>query len=204
MKPNKVLKVGLTGGIGTGKSTVSSILSKDYGIKVIDADLIARRVLSVHPEILSKIREVFGGDFFDNDGNFIRRKMGNLIFSDMKKKKEYEEIILPYIKKDIYDKIEEYDIKKEKICIVDAPTLIETGIYKDMDKVVVVNTRRDIQIKRIMARDNFSMEDAIKRIENQMSTEDKCRYADYIIYNNDDINNTREQIKEILTILQGL
>ena len=99
MRQNNMLKVGLTGGIGTGKSTVSALF-KAQDIPVIDADLIARKVLLVHPEILEIIKERFGEEYFDDKGTFLRRKMGALIFTSSEKKQEYEDIILPYIKKD--------------------------------------------------------------------------------------------------------
>lgn len=203
MKQNSMILIGLTGGIGTGKSTVSKVF-KENNIPVVDADFISRKVLTAHPEILLKIKEKFGGDFFDEEGNLLRRKVGNLIFSDLEKKKEYEDIVIPYVKNDIYKEIDEYHNNNEKICVVDAPTLIETGLYSDMNIVVVVSAKDEIQVRRVMARDGFSREEALLRISNQMSTIEKCKYADFIIDNNGSIENTRKQVKDFLNKLQML
>ncbi|MEG1254569.1 dephospho-CoA kinase [Clostridium sp.] len=195
---NSILKVGLTGGIGCGKSTVSNILRKN-SIAVIDADNIAKEVLISHPEILLKIRDSFGDEYFDHNGIFLRRKMGTLIFSNKVKKKVYEEILMPYIECDIFSKIQEYNYMGEEICIIDAPTLIENNLHTRMDIIVVVVANEHVQIKRIMERDNFSKEEAILRINNQMSTEAKCRFADFIIDNNGDLCEIEDEVKKILS-----
>lgn len=197
MRQNNMLKVGLTGGIGTGKSTVSALF-KAQDIPVIDADLIARKVLLVHPEILEIIKERFGEEYFDNKGNFLRRKMGALIFTSSEKKQEYEDIILPYIKEDIFKELKEYDDKEMKISIVDAPTLIESNLHVKMDVVVVVTADKEIQINRVMNRDGYTREEALQRISSQMSTEEKIKRADYIINNNGDLNETKEQVKRLI------
>lgn len=197
MKQNKILKVGLTGGIGSGKSTVSSML-KAEGIPVVDADMISRGVLSKHEEILIKIKETFGEEFFDEEGNFLRRKMGELIFTNKEKKKVYESILMPYIVRDIFQEINEYDKKGEEICILDAPTLIENNLHAEMDVTIVVVIMEELQISRVMARDEFTREEAIKRINNQMPTKEKLKYADYIIDNGDTLENTQFQVHSII------
>ncbi|WP_052406567.1 dephospho-CoA kinase [Clostridium culturomicium] len=201
MKQNKILKVGLTGGIGSGKSTVSSMV-KNQGIPVIDADMISRKVLSSHPEILIKIKETFGEEFFDEDGNFLRRKMGELIFSNKEKKDVYEGILMPYILKDIFMEIDEYDNMGEEICVLDAPTLIENNLHEEMDFVIVIAIMKELQISRVMARDEFTREEAINRINNQMSTEEKVKYADYLIDNGDTLEYTKFQVDSIIKELK--
>lgn len=202
MKQNSILKVGLTGGIGCGKSTVSSML-KEHGIPVVDADVISRRVLSLHPEILLKIKDTFGEEYFDEEGNFLRRKMGELIFSSKEKKVLYEGILMPYIFKDIFQEIDEYDNMGEDICILDAPTLIENSLHEAMDCVIVIVIMQELQISRVMARDEFTREEAISRINNQMSTEEKVKYADYIIDNGDTLEYTKFQVDSIIKELKG-
>lgn len=201
MKQNKILKIGLTGGIGCGKSTVSSML-KEQGIPVVDADMISRKVLSIYPEILIKIKKTFGEEFFDEEGNFLRRKMGELIFSNKEKKELYEGILMPYIIKDIFNEINEYDNMGEKLCILDAPTLIENNLHEEMDFVIVIVITKEVQISRVMARDQFTREEAINRINNQMSTEEKIKYADYLIDNGDTLEYTKFQIDSIITELK--
>lgn len=201
MKQSKILKVGLTGGIGCGKSTVS-LMIKNQGIPVVDADMISRQVLLTHPEILLKIKETFGEEFFDEKGNFLRRKMGELIFSNEDKKKAYEAILMPYILKDIFEEIDEYDNMGEKICVLDAPTLIENNLHEEMDYVIVIVIMKELQISRVMARDEFTREEAIKRINNQMSTEEKVKYADYLIDNGDTLEYTKFQVDSIIKELK--
>lgn len=201
MKQNSILKVGLTGGIGCGKSTVSKIFS-DNNIPVIDADIIARKVLENNPEILSEIKKRFGYDFFDTYGNFIRKDFGNYIFSNKEKRIEYEQIIIPYIKEDIFKKIEEYNEMGETICIIDAPTLIETSLHLRMDLIIVVVAEEDVQIKRIINRDNLNADEAKMRINNQLPLEEKCKFADYIINNNETIDTVNEKVKQVINKLR--
>lgn len=203
MKQSSILKIGLTGGIGSGKSTVSAML-RDEGIQIVDADKISRGVLSSHPEIINKIKDTFGENYFDEDGNFLRRKMGELIFSNCEKKREYEAILMPYIIEDIFNEIEEYDNRGEEMCIIDAPTLIENNLHQAMDLVIVIVIMKELQISRVMARDEFSREEALCRIDSQMATEEKIKYADYIIDNGDTLEYTKFQIQTILKELKGI
>lgn len=118
-----MIRIGLTGGIGTGKSTVSTIL-KNEGFKVIDADAVSKELLEKKPEILEKVRIQFGEGFFDWRGEFRRREFGNHIFRFPKQRIKYEQIIMPYIKAEIEKEMKSYEKKGEKIVIIDAPTLI--------------------------------------------------------------------------------
>ena len=202
MKQSNILKVGLTGGIGCGKSTISNML-KDKGISIVDADKIARKVLVSHPEILIKIKHKFGEEYFDEEGIFLRKKMGELIFSNKEKKREYEDLIMPYIFHDIFAQIDEYDKMGMDICIVDAPTLIETKLYKSMDFVIVISVMEDVQILRVMDRDGFTREEAIMRIKNQIPTSEKIKFADYIIDNGGTLEYTSFQLESILSSLKN-
>ncbi len=200
MRQNNILKVGLTGGIGSGKSTVSNIFHEKK-IPIIDADKIAKEVLHKYPSILKEVRENFGSKFFNENGEFIRKKFGNYIFSHKDKKTEYEKIIMPYIKKDIFYNIEEYNIMNEGICIIDAPTLIENNLHQFMDKIIVVTTEKQIQLQRIMNRDKFTEEEARIRINSQLPIEYKCELADYIIYNNGTIEEIYEEVDHVINEL---
>ncbi len=201
MKQNNILRVGLTGGIGCGKSTISMIF-RENNIPVIDADKISRKVLVNHPNILLEIRRAFGDEYFDENGEFLRRKMGNLIFSDKNKKAQYENIIMPYIFHDIFSEINKYSDIGEEMCIVDAPTLIESKLHTYMDKIIVVIASEEIQLERVMKRDNFSMEEATIRINNQMSTKEKCKFADFIIDNSGNLQETRIKVMKVISKLK--
>ena len=198
-----MIKVGLTGGIGTGKSTVSSMI-KDAGFKVIDADLVARDVLVKYPEILEKVRAQFGEGFFDWRGDFRRKEFGNHIFRFPKQRVKYENIILPYIKADIMNAIKELENKGEKIVILDAPTLIESKMNEDMDIVVLVVADSKTQVQRVKERDKLSNYDALNRINAQMPLEEKKNYANIIIDNNKDLLYAKEQVDDFIDFMNTL
>lgn len=198
-----MIKVGLTGGIGTGKSTVSSMI-KDASFKVIDADLIARDVLVKYPEILEKVRSQFGEGFFDWRGDFRRKEFGNHIFRFPKQRVKYENIILPYIKADIMNAIKELENKGEKIVILDAPTLIESKMNEDMDIVVLVVADSKTQVQRVKERDKLSNYDALNRINAQMPLEEKKNYANIIIDNNKDLLYAKEQVDDFIDFMNTL
>ena len=191
-----MLKIGLTGGIGTGKSMVSQMFMAS-GIKVLDADLVAKEVLNIYPEILEKVRIEFGDGYFDWRGEFRRKEFGNHIFKFPKLRKKYEEIIIPYIKKEIFLAIDRYEKNGTEILVLDAPTLIENNLHEEMDYVVLVWVDTNTQIQRVKNRDRLSKADIVSRINSQMSTEDKKAFANIIINNNNDISSTKEQVEDL-------
>ena len=198
-----MIKIGLTGGIGTGKSTVSKMMIS-AGIKVLDADLVARNVLQVYPEILQKIRIEFGDAYFDWRGEFRRKEFGNHIFRFPQERIKYEEIIIPYIKKEIYEALKRYEENGEKIIVLDAPTLIENGLHKDMDYVILVYADINTQIQRVKARDRLSNGDVNTRINSQMQLEEKKKFANIIIDNNGDLVSTQKQVEGIIEFFKSM
>ena len=196
-----MIKIGLTGGIGTGKSTVSKILSTE-GFKVIDADLISREVLEKNPRILDIIRTQFGSGFFDWRGEFRRKEFGNHIFRFPKQRVKYEGIIIPYIKEEIQNQFERYEKNGEKIIILDAPTLIENNLHLDMDYVILVVADNSVQIKRIIERDKLTKSDAVSRINSQMPVEQKKEFANIIIDNNNDLIDTQKQVYDLIDFIK--
>src|SRR5471030_2016441 len=196
-----MIKIGLTGGIGTGKSTVSNIL-KSEKFKIIDADIIAREVLERDPQILEIVRTQFGSGFFDWRGEFRRKEFGNHIFRFPKQRIKYESIIMPHIKQRIEEDIKEYEKKGEKIIIIDAPTLIENNLHVEMDYVILVYVDNSVQIQRVMSRDKLTKVEAASRINSQMSMEEKKEFANIIIDNNTDIINTQKQIYDLIDFIK--
>lgn len=196
-----MIKIGLTGGIGTGKSTVSKMLSTE-GFKVIDADLISREVLEKNPRILDIIRTQFGSGFFDWRGEFRRKEFGNHIFRFPKQRVKYEGIIIPYIKEEIQNQLERYEKNGEKIIILDAPTLIENNLHLDMDYVILVVADNSVQIKRIIERDKLTKSDAVSRINSQMPVEQKKEFANIIIDNNNDLIDTQKQVYDLIDFIK--
>jgi len=195
-----MIKIGLTGGIGSGKSTVSKMLIEN-GFKLIDADVIAKNVLIKYPEIIDKIKIEFGTGFFDWRGEFRRREFGNHIFRFPKQRKKYEDIILPYINKEIFDALDDYEQAGEKIVIIDAPTLIENNLHTYMDYIIVVWVDNNTQIIRLKNRDRLSRDEAINRLNAQISLDKKRDYAHIIIDNNGDLLKTKEQVERVIEFL---
>jgi len=195
-----MLKIGLTGGIGSGKSTVSAMF-KGAGFPIIDADVIARNVLDKYPEIISWVRKEYGDGFFDWQGNFLRRQFGNYIFKYSKERTKYEEKIMPFIKQDILNEIKSYEQGSTPLVIIDAPTLIENNIHDEMDYVILEWVDKNTQIQRVKDRDKLIHSEIMSRINSQISLEEKKLYADFIIDNSGTLESTRQQVNDIVQIL---
>lgn len=198
-----MITVGLTGGIGSGKSTVSNIL-REKGIPVIDADIIAREVLELYPDLIKEIERAFGKEFIDEEGKLRRRELGNFIFKDRLLVDKLDKIMIPYIKSEIFKRIKEFSQIGEKICIVDAPTLIEHSIHKDMDANILVWVDEETQIQRVVNRDNMEKEQVYNRINAQIPLEAKKEKVDFIIDNSGSLEETKEQLRRIILKIVAL
>lgn len=198
-----MIKIGLTGGIGSGKSTVSKIL-KDNGFTIIDADIIAKDVLLNYPEILEKVKIEFGSGFFDWRGEFRRKEFGNHIFRFPKQRKKYEDIIMPYIKREIYESLDKEEKSGNKLVILDAPTLIENNLHEEMDYLIVVWVDNNTQVQRVKLRDRLSRDETINRINSQLSLDTKVTFADVIIDNNKDLVSTKDQVDSLVDFLKKI
>ncbi|MBP2028118.1 dephospho-CoA kinase [Acetoanaerobium pronyense] len=192
-----MITVGLTGSIGTGKSTVTKYLL-ERGYKVIDADKISRDVVKKGEIGYFKLLDYFGKEIIDKEENIDRQKLSKIVFSDKEKLEKLNSILHPVI----IDKISElenvYKNKGEAIVFIDAPLLIETKLYENVDKVVLITADEDIQIKRIIKRDNIDETKARRIINAQMSFEEKRVFADFILKNNESRKKLFESLEIIL------
>ena len=189
------LLVGLTGGMGTGKTLVASIF-KELGAHILDADLICRKLVEPGQPALKEISECFGDNILDQSRNLDRKKLAQIIFNDPDKKKDLENILHPKVfafEKDKYNNI--CKINPSALVIIDAALLIESGNYKNMDKVVVVNTDEKNQVERILARGGLRKDEIVSRINNQMPNKEKKRYAHFILDNSSDKFQLRTQVE---------
>ncbi|WP_297598212.1 dephospho-CoA kinase [uncultured Cetobacterium sp.] len=182
--------LGLTGGIGSGKSTVSKILNS-VGIKVFDADLIAKDILELK-EVKEEIKEKLGNKFII--GNKTNKKLlKKEIFSDDEKLKILNGIIHPKVKR-YYESLSEKFLKKKEIVVFDIPLLFEVGLESLCNKVIVVDIDSKIQIERVKKRDSLSSEFIEKILEKQMPREEKLKKADIIIENNGSLEELENKV----------
>ncbi|KAG1731946.1 dephospho-CoA kinase-domain-containing protein [Suillus lakei] len=196
-----MLVVGLTGGIATGKSTVSSIL-KSRQVPVIDADVLAREVVQPGTKGLSQIVAYFGSEVLLPDATLDRKKLGAIIFNNEAKRKKLNSIIHPAVSRAILFNVFWCWLRGKKLCVVDVPLLIEGGLWKWMGKVVVVYCSADIQLQRLMKRDNSSREDALARLNSQLPIAQKVEYADIVVDNSGSLEDLKQQIHSCLVKLE--
>ena len=185
--------VGLTGGIASGKSTVSNILKK-FDIYIADADKIAKD-LGNREDVIKEIQEKISKDILDDKNNIDRAKLKNIVFSDKTKLKVLNSIFHPKIKEEL--KKIKLNSSKNDIIIFDVPLLFETDIYKMCDKNILVYVDEEIQIQRLILRDKITRELAKKIIDSQMSLEEKKLKSDILIENNGTISELEEKIEII-------
>lgn len=188
-----MVKIGLTGGIATGKTTISKYLSS-LGIPVIDADLIAREVLTIYPEILEYLRKTYGDRVFSG-GKLDRRALGRIVFQDKEALSSYLQVIMPRIRQEIEKRLEE---SEEECIVLDAPLLFEEGFQKDVDLTITVYAQERVQLQRLKERDGFTEEEARRRISAQMDLQEKMDRSTYVLNNSGQLEDTIRDLHAIL------
>ncbi|SHE75691.1 dephospho-CoA kinase [Seinonella peptonophila] len=189
--------VGLTGGIATGKTTVSNLF-KQYGAYIVDADLIAREVVEPGRPGNQRVQEQFGKAFFFDDGSLNRKAMGQKIFQDQILRKKLEQILHPLIRAEMKRQTAQYQKKDQHGLIIwDVPLLFESSLTHLVEKVIVVYVPREVQLFRLMERDQLSREEAERRIDAQLSIETKRMRADFVIDNQGSYQNTERQVEQL-------
>ena len=192
--------IGLTGGIASGKSTISSML-KELGASIVDADLIARSVVQKGEKAYNEIVQYFGEKILMPNGEINRKKLGHIVFSDHAKLEKLSSITHPQIINKIKEKVEEYRSEGAKVIVIDAAILIESGLNSYCDSIWLVSVDKEIQLSRLMERDKFAYIDALNRINAQYSIEEKVQFADVIIDNSKPIEEVKKKIKELWNII---
>jgi dephospho-CoA kinase len=189
--------IGLTGGIASGKSTVSGMLKK-LGAEIIDADKIAREVVEPGQKCLNMIVTKFGKGVLKSDGTLDRKKLGSIVFNDKRKLKFLNDITHPEIRKIIGQRLKTIEMNgKSDAVVVDAAVLIESRMDDMVDEVWLVYVDDDIQLERLKKRDNITDEEAAVRISSQMPFSQKMKHADCIIDNSKTIEHTKEQVEKL-------
>ena len=173
--------IGLTGGIATGKSTVSELLTA-YGFKVVDADIASRKAVKKGSKGLDQIREKFGQEAIDDNGEMNRKYVGELVFNNPEQRIELNKIVHPIVR-EIMEEEKNHYLNEGYNVIMDIPLLFENDLQDTVDEVWVVYTSESIQIERLMERNDLSQEDAKARVYSQISIDKKSRMADHVIDN---------------------
>lgn len=190
--------VGLTGGIASGKSTVSNYF-REFGAEVLDADVVAKE-LSEKEENVAKIIEIFGNEILDENGNISRKKMRERAFLEKDKLKQLNELLHPQVIEVFKNKRE--NTKEDEIVIFDIPLLFEAGMESLCDTVIVVYISKRVQLERMMKRDRYGIDLAERIIESQMSMSDKIDKADIIINNNCTLEDLKNNVNVVYYNLQ--
>ncbi len=199
---NGSLVLGVTGGIGSGKSTVSRIL-EEMGAVVIDADRLSRDVVMPGEKALEELAEVFGRDILDARGQLQRKKLAHMVFNDNEKLQKLNGILHKYVAERINDNVKEQQLKRTKIIVIDAPIPIKKGFLDLCHRVWTIAADRDLRISRIMERSGMSYDEAVSRINSQLEEQEYIKIAHTVIYNNNDYSHLKEEVKSQLTGLLG-
>jgi len=211
-----MLTIGLTGGIGAGKSTVTKYIASK-GFKIIDADAIARELVLPGSDTLTALVDRFGPDILESDGTLNRKRLAGIVFSDQNRKRELDEIMHGKILEIIRFRIDQYKCMEPvvnsegerndtstHVVFIDAALLFETGLDAFADEIWIVDADDETRIRRIIERDAINREDVVKRIASQMPRQDKLARADRILDNSGSLNDLYRQIDGLLEELSEI
>ncbi len=196
--------IALTGGIACGKNKVADIFH-ELGFYTIDSDVISRKVMEKGESAYIKIVEYFGFDIIDENENIIRKKLGSIVFTNKEKLKVLEEIVHPAIfdyEKKLRSQI--YGKDDKAVIITHAAKMIESGSFTHYDALIVVTAEKNIQLERLIKRDNITYEQAQNILNNQLSNEERLKFADFIIDNSSDIVNLYKEVKRIYNLINQI
>jgi dephospho-CoA kinase len=198
-----MLTMGLTGGIAAGKNSVAKIL-EGLGAFIIDADITSRELVKSGSCAWQEIVHAFGRDILDDNEEIDRKKLGKAVFKDSKKREALNNILHPKIIEEEWKEVSSINRKNpNSLIVINAALLIESGNYKDVDIVVLVTAKVDTMIERMMMRDNFSKEEAMSRLNAQMSIKEKQRFADYVIENDGSLQELGKKVLQLTSKIQN-
>jgi len=198
------LLVGLTGGMGSGKTTVSKIF-RELGAHVLDADEICRSLVKPGQPAWQEIVNLLGPGILREDQSLDRRKTADLVFNDPEKKQDLEAILHPRVmdeERALYNEI--LKTEPNALVIIDAALLIESGNYRKVDKVIVIACDEEVQVQRVTAQRGFAREDALRRMRLQMTLAEKIKFADFVIHNDAGLPELREKIETLFHQLKSM
>ncbi|WP_100373728.1 dephospho-CoA kinase [Bacillus sp. FJAT-45037] len=189
--------IGLTGGIGSGKSTVANWL-REWGYPIVDADLIAKQVVEPGEEAYKQIVSHFGEGIVDESGAIYRKKLGAIIFNDEQERKALNAIVHPAVRDAMQAQKEKYLASGNKTIVFDIPLLFESDLFHLVDKVLLVYVDSQTQLERLVQRDKAGIEDAKARIASQKPLHEKKERAEAIINNSGSLADSKQQLQKVL------
>ena len=191
-----MLRVGLTGGIACGKTFVRKLLAQQ-GAFTLDADTVVHQLMDQQTELTAAIGKEFGPDVLAPNGSVDRKKLGVIVFSDLDARRQLNRLVHPEVMAEEKRLLAEAERGNIQIGVIDAALMIETGTYRDYDRLVVVYCPREVQLERLVARDGLTPEDAALRIDSQLSVEQKKLYADYVVDSSGSLEDTERRVGEV-------
>lgn len=193
-----MLKIGLTGGIGCGKTSASDLFAA-LNVPVIDADIVAHNLVDTDPTVLQEITDTFGRDVLSLDGTLNRKKLAQIVFNQKKSKQQLEQILHPKVQVEISQQLHNLTSKKNPpaYVIVAVPLLIEANYQDLIDRTLVVVADEELRIQRVQQRDNRSLNEIRSIIKNQISDEERLNIADDVIKNNNGFKMLKSQVYEM-------
>lgn len=195
-----MLLIGLTGGIGSGKSTVAAML-RDQGIRVVDADQIAREVVETGQPALAELVEVFGQDILNDDGTLNRQELANRAFATEEATNALNTITHPRIEQETQRQFDLAAAEKENFLVYDMPLLVERGLHEEMDMVIVVHTDIEERVRRLVEYRGLDEDDVRRRMSHQVDDVTRLASADVLIDNNGSVDHLRKQVDDFLATL---
>lgn len=193
--------IGMTGGIGSGKNQVADMFNQ-LGFYTIDSDISSRKVMEKGEAAYEKIVSFFGKDILDENEDILRKKLGDIVFNDKEKLKTLENIVHPAIYE--YERKERskiYGRDDKAVVITHAALIIESGSIDKYDALIVISCPDELQVKRVMQRDNFSEEKARNIVSHQIPNEERLKYADFIIDNSSTLDDLYKEVKRVHNLI---
>ena len=198
-----MLKIAITGGVGSGKSVVARMF-QELGAAVLDADEIAHRVVAVGAPAWEELNQAFGPEFFQEDGELDRHRMAHLVFADPQARQRLNGIVHPFVAREIRERLEDLKSRGVKMVLVEVPLLFEAGLAGGYDRVIVVDADTQEQVQRLQTRDQRDAQEIQGIINAQMPLQDKLDRADFVVNNRGSLPETRGQVEKIWGELQKI
>jgi dephospho-CoA kinase len=203
-KRKNTISIGITGGIGCGKTEVCNIL-RILGAKVFFADMIAKEIVNKQSDVRKRIQKTFGKNVYTADGSLDRKKVAKIVFDDGHLKKALDKIVHPYVIEILKKQIQKAkDSGIHSLVVVEAALIYEVGVEKMFDYIVMIDASEEERIRRVMQRDNVTRVEVVKRIKMQMPVEQKIRRADFVIYNTDDMRKLETSCRFFFNLMTQL